>query len=98
MQGIGKPIYFDHEPEGFIYFIQMDRIGPIKIGYAKNIGKRLVHLQISNPYPLKLLGFYKADKIHEAEWHSVFNWLRLKGEWFLPHLFLLKEIKLNSGS
>ena len=40
---------------GYIYFIQMDYIGPIKIGIAKDLKTRLNHLQSANPYPLRLL-------------------------------------------
>jgi len=97
LQGVAKPIYWNHNPSGYIYFIQMDRIGPIKIGYAKDIKKRLISLQISSPYPLKLLCHYKADVEHEKEWHQAFEFIRLKGEWFLPHPFLLKQIRLVQG-
>lgn len=95
MRGVGRPMYWDHEPEGYVYFIQMDRIGPIKIGFAKDVGKRILSLQTSSPYPLKLLCYYKADQEHELDWHSAFKEIRLKGEWFLPHPFLLKEIRLQ---
>lgn len=91
-----RPIYlFDSDATGFVYFVQMDRIGPIKIGFTKNIEKRLISLQTASPYPLRLLCHYGADETHEKEWHSEFDRLRLEGEWFLPHPKLLKEIDLQ---
>lgn len=50
-----NPAIFGDGYDGFIYFIQMGDIGPIKIGYAKKPDKRFKHLQWSSPYELKLL-------------------------------------------
>jgi hypothetical protein len=80
------------EMTGYVYFVQMDRIGPIKIGFSRDIGKRLVSLQTSNAYPLRLLCCYPSNESHEKEWHSAFHNMRLEGEWFLPHPKLLREI------
>lgn len=77
---------------GYVYFVQMDRIGPIKIGYTKNIGKRIVTLQISSPYPLRLLCLFPTDELSEKEIHHCYNDSRLEGEWFLPHPVILADI------
>lgn len=77
---------------GYIYFIQMDRIGPIKIGFTKDIGKRLVGLQTGSPYPLNLLCLFPGIEEDEKEIHNCYYPLRLEGEWFLPHPLILKDI------
>ncbi len=77
---------------GYVYFIQIDRIGPIKIGYSKDFGQRLIQLQTSSPYPLKLLCCYPETEEHEKAWHYTFGNIRMEGEWFLPHPRLLKAI------
>lgn len=60
--------------------------GPVKIGYASNVRRRLHCLQTAHVGRLRLLG-----KIHgsaqamlalEAELHARFAHLRLRGEWF----------------
>jgi hypothetical protein len=81
------------EVTGYVYFIQMDRIGPIKIGFTKDIGKRLLSLQVGSPYPLRLLLITPGNERFEKEIHSCLNNLRMEGEWFLPHPKLLKEIE-----
>lgn len=78
---------------GYIYFVQMDRIGPIKIGIAKDIGKRLFGLQTGSPYPLRLLCFFPGNEEMEEEIHISFDFIRLEGEWFLPHPKLLKLVE-----
>lgn len=78
---------------GYIYFVQADRMGPIKIGIAKDVGKRLIGIQTSNPYPLRLLCFFPGNEEMEKEIHVAFYFVRLEGEWFLPHPKLLKLIE-----
>lgn len=77
---------------GYIYFVQMDRIGPIKIGFAKDIGKRLLSLHTGSAYPLRLLCFFPGNETMEEGIHLAFNCFRLEGEWFLPHPRLLRLI------
>jgi hypothetical protein len=68
-----------------IYFLQCNGAeGPIKIGQAKYIEKRVSELQIGCPYPLLLIGhawFEDADTA-EQEIHEVFRQHRMQGEWF----------------
>jgi hypothetical protein len=94
MKGWGRPInIWDEKYSGYIYFIQLDRIGPIKIGFTNDVGNRLVSLQTSNPYPLRLLHFFPGNQEMEREIHSCFDEMRMNGEWFLPHPFILEEIQ-----
>jgi hypothetical protein len=77
---------------GYVYFIQIDRIGPIKIGFTKDLGKRLMGLQVSSPYPLRILCLFPGNENMEKEIHDSYREMRMEGEWFLPHPFILKEI------
>jgi len=88
----GVTFYMLQNLTGYIYFIQMDRIGPIKIGITKDLAQRLYQLGSANPYPLRLLAFLPGNEDTEREIHDNFAVLRLEGEWFLPHPLLLKTI------
>lgn len=69
----------------YIYFVEDPREGFIKIGFASDPLARLSGLQISNPYPLKLLGVARAARADEHTLHEIFAEHRVQGEWFLPH-------------
>lgn len=80
-----------------VYFIGFGERGPIKIGYASNVRRRLHCLQTAYVGRLRLLG-----KVHgsapamlalEAELHAKFAHLRLRGEWFSDGDDLLAYIK-----
>ena len=91
MKGWGRPMF--EVITGYIYFIQMGDVGPIKIGFTKDIGKRILSLQTSIPYPLKLLCFFPGNEDMEKKIHSCLPEIRIEGEWFLPHPLLLREIE-----
>jgi len=93
MRGIARRMHLFENPRGFIYFVRMENMGPIKIGFTKNVRKRLYSLNTSTPFPLQLLLSYPADEEEEEEIHDGLREIRLNGEWFLPHPFLLKEIE-----
>lgn len=68
-----------------IYFVQCNGSdGPIKIGYAKSIDRRLSVLRNGCPYDLMLLGYAWVDdaEIVERTLHSRFASQRIHGEWF----------------
>lgn len=67
-----------------IYFIQQGTSGPIKIGQAIDVEKRLLLLQCGNPQPLRLLVWFGAAAAVEAALHKHFRKHRLRGEWFRP--------------
>lgn len=54
----------------------------LKIGYTKNINKRLYQLQVSNPVKLELLHLIDGDLSLEKELHFMFKDLISNGEWF----------------
>lgn len=95
MQILGRPMLFN---DGYIYFAQMDHIGPIKIGYTKNVKKRLASLQTGSPYKLSILCIMPGTESFENIIHVGLDEIRLEGEWFLPHPFLLHEIDLINAS
>lgn len=88
-----KVTRYKNKYPGFVYFIQGENGGAIKIGFSKNPDSRLRELQTSYPDMLKILclvpGSYKAEK----EYHENFKDIRLNGEWFKPTKELLKEIE-----
>lgn len=69
--------------EGWIYFIQSDAGGNIKIGFSTYGGRRrLDQLQVGSPVKLELLAAIVGTKHDENALHLHFNRLREKGEWF----------------
>jgi hypothetical protein len=75
-----------------VYFIQAGPVrgeGLIKIGFAKNIWKRIQNMQVGCPVDLNLiasceLGEY-APRV-ESRIHAAFSLLRRpRSEWFVPH-------------
>jgi hypothetical protein len=66
-----------------IYFIQSGRSRFVKIGYCAGEPRvRLAQLQVGNPDPLKLIAVKEGDKDAEKRWHQMFDYLRVRGEWF----------------
>ena len=78
---------------GYIYFIQMDYIGPIKVGIARDPKARLSHLQSANPYRLHLLYCFPGGLESEELLHKLLHKDHMRGEWFLPSEKVFKEIQ-----
>ncbi len=78
----------------FIYFVLNADSNAIKIGKARDLGKRLKSLQTSSPATLQLL---KAIQVNcekeavemESKLHRKFTHLRITGEWFRAEKELL---------
>lgn len=67
----------------WVYFIQADEGGPIKIGFtADDPKRRLSQLQTGNASTLKLLGSIKGTAARERQFHAELSEFRLQGEWF----------------
>jgi hypothetical protein len=81
---------------GFVYFVQRGADGPIKIGYAVKVGRRIDQLQTACAEPLRLLATLPALPMMERELHEKFSDLAIGGEWFRPappiFQFLAKRI------
>lgn len=66
-----------------VYFIQVAQPnGPIKIGIAADVRKRLEGLQTGNPERLVLLAELAGGVAEEIELHARFDSGRIRGEWF----------------
>lgn len=78
---------------GFIYFIQGECGGPIKIGYAKDVQNRIRTLQTGYPDTLKLLLAIPGNIHNEQVLHGHLDAYRLHGEWFKPDAAVLNRIK-----
>jgi hypothetical protein len=81
----------------FIYFIQGEHGGPIKIGYSQHPDQRLHDLQCGTPYPLVVRRVFPGDKAKELELHKRFAEGRYIGEWFeaTPELVELAEARAD---
>jgi hypothetical protein len=63
-----------------LYMIQCGEF--IKIGVTDNIKVRLTSIQSGNPYPVKLVGFWKGEGWREQMWHEHLKEFHHSGEWF----------------
>lgn len=82
----------------FVYFIFNQDSNAIKIGRARDLGKRMRALQTSSPAKLTLIKSVQVesgDEAHELErsLHKQFNDIRLTGEWFKAEAHLLDYIQ-----
>lgn len=71
-----------------VYFVQMGRNGPIKIGQSRDdrtLRRRLEALSTSLPYAPRLRGVVPGvGRDYEQALHRRFARHRLRGEWFRP--------------
>lgn len=72
-----------------IYLISYDNQF-LKIGYTKNINKRLCQLQVSSPVKLEVLHLIDGNVTLEKELHILFKNLRTSGEWFSYNASILE--------
>ena len=68
---------------GFVYFIQEEETGRIKIGFSeKHPEGRLKDFQTGNPNKLILLGYIEGTPQDESNLHQEFSQERIRNEWF----------------
>jgi Meiotically Up-regulated Gene 113 (MUG113) protein len=73
-----------------VYFVQRTTGGSIKIGYTRNLKRRLMGLVVGSDAPLVVLATIPTDNHRiEIEIHRRFAKYRLHGEWFSPSEELL---------
>lgn len=77
---------------GYVYFIQGEDGGPIKIGWSESPEDRLSALQTGYPARLVLLGTIPGERALEGKTHRRFRHLRLHNEWFRPAADLVRFI------
>lgn len=70
----------------------------IKIGYTKNIEKRLQQLNTGSDYRLYSLGYIDGGLEKEKELHKLFSKerIRINAEWFFPSKNLIDYINNNN--
>lgn len=69
---------------GYVYFIQAVSGGPIKIGWAADVGSRFNSLQVAHWSELKILAVAAGTRDLEKLLHTKFIKHRVRGEWFDP--------------
>lgn len=75
-----------------VYFARC--AGRIKIGFSKNIKKRLADLDVACPHNIDLVAYMPTTdaQAEERKYHIEFASLNVKGEWFLPGQNLISKI------
>lgn len=68
--------------DDYLYFIQSNNTGRIKIGRAKNPHKRIRELQTGNGEELRLIAYFQGWAWRERHLHELLKRFRLSGEWF----------------
>jgi len=84
---------------GNVYFVRCAR--HIKIGFAKNVERRIAELQAFIPYQIELLGSVPGTISGEKELHKLLKRRRVHSEWFrlTPRLHeAIMEVCNASGS
>ena len=85
--------YINDEWMGFVYFIQAGDNGAIKIGYTKDVDRRIKELQTSNPEKLNLLLKVGAEPNDEKVMHDKFKKYCINLEWYSPSDELINFIR-----
>ena len=83
-----------------VYFVRQGSTGPIKIGRAVELRRRIGQLQTGNPVSLELLGWLTTgnDTTTEQALHKHYADSRERGEWFsITQDHALRELTLNHG-
>ncbi len=73
---------FPPSQSGWVYFMQDTGTGHIKIGFSKNVMKRLESIQGANASEIVLLSAIPGSVKKEAALHEFFSGSRIRGEWF----------------
>jgi len=79
-----------------VYFIADTTNDVVKIGYSKDIKKRLKQLQTSNGNVLVLLGYMNGNEAEEKYTHQLFSEYKLQGEWFHLNEIVIDYININN--
>jgi hypothetical protein len=74
----------DSQRTVWVYFIQIGKRGPIKIGSAINPHARIEDFQVACPWRLRLMGRLRGGEREEKRLHRKFCGHRIRGEWFRP--------------
>lgn len=88
-----RPVGEIREPQlAFVYFVQAEVGGLIKIGTAADPIGRVYNMQSNCPITLKILGCIGGDYRAERDIHRKFAEERRHGEWFEPSARLIEFV------
>lgn len=65
-----------------VYAIRCTETGRVKLGWSRDLDRRLAHLRRMSPTPLELVATLDGDRHHELALHRHFAEYRRHGEWF----------------
>lgn len=82
------------DEQGFVYFLQAEGTGLIKIGFSKNPGRRFRNARAFASEPLRLLGLHPGGRRLERKLHRAFRAECSHGEWFHPVPDLLAAVAM----
>lgn len=78
----------------YIYFIQVDGGGPIKIGITRHDPRqRMVKIQSDCPWPVSLIGVVMGGLDDEASLHRELSQFNTQGEWFNPTAEVISAVE-----
>jgi hypothetical protein len=66
----------------YVYFIQCQDTGHVKIGHSNDVLRRLEQLQTGNSGRLVLIGFVPGGSAIEKSYHHAWQYSKVRGEWF----------------
>jgi hypothetical protein len=78
-----------------IYFIGSLEHEYVKIGYTDNIVRRLQKMQSDSPFKLIVFRQIEGDQKLEKLIHKRFQYLHIRGEWFLKNKELFSETSFD---
>lgn len=83
----------------YVYFIREANSHYVKIGYAVDVNRRLIELQIGTPHQLEVLYTIQVESADaareiEAAMHRRFDASLVRGEWYVLGQRDMDEIKL----
>ena len=80
---------------GLIYFIApVGEHDPIKVGFTKDLARRLIAYIGHSPLPLTLLALAEGPREVESALHGLFKLDRLHGEWFKSSPEMLSIVEM----
>jgi hypothetical protein len=79
---------------GYIYFMQGQNGGPVKIGFTKSVETRIKEIQTGHPDTLVCLDFFPGNMEMESLIHKDLSKYRIRpnGEWFKPDPYILARM------
>lgn len=77
--------------ESYVYLIEHEN--KYKVGFSRNINKRIKSFNTSHAIPCKIISIIPGDSSLESFFHKRFSINRIKGEWFLKKPGILSEFK-----